>query len=396
MMSNYHSYKNRLKGFTFPYAVLDLALFRKNIQRNLARAGNKKIRIATKSIRCVSATKMILDSDPQFQGLMTYHGKEVLFLLREGFNDLLMGYPIVNEALIELIGAAIKQGKRVCLMIDSQAHLQLIDKVGKRLKTKIPVCIDLDLSDNYPGLRFGVWRSSIDSLPKLEKLLEHLKKLDYVRLKGLMGYEAQVAGVGDQVEGAALKNFLVYQLKKRSIKRLRQLRRQAIALVESQGFDLDFVNGGGTGSLETTAQEEVVSEVTVGSGFYNAHLFDNYRAFDLDPALFYAIEVVRQSNPGVYTCHGGGFIASGAVEASKAPQVYLPQTGYLDPLEGAGEVQSPIRFKTLSEPLQLGDPVFLRHAKSGELCERFKTLVVLDGENRREWATYRGNNCTFG
>ena len=395
-MRSYSYYKDRLDGLTFPYAVLDLEFFKKNIQINLERAGQKKIRIATKSIRCVEAIRMILDFDTQFQGLMTYHGQEALFLAEQGFDDLLMGYPIVNKTLIEAIGKQIKKGGQICLMVDSPEHLQIIEEVGKRIQTKFPVCIDIDLSDNYPGLRFGVWRSGIDQLAKLAQLLKKLKPLDYVQLNGVMGYEAQVAGVGDQVKGARVKNLLIQQLKNRSVKKLRVKRREAVELIQSEGFQLEFVNGGGTGSLESTTQEEVVTEVTVGSGFYNAHLFDNYQNFSLHPALFYAIEVVRKPSPDIYTCHGGGFIASGAIEATKAPQVYLPSSGYLDKLEGAGEVQSPIRFKHLQDSIEIGDPIFLRHAKSGELCERFQKLYVLDKNRRFEIMTYRGDNGTFG
>jgi len=162
------------------------------------------------------------------------------------------------------------------------------------------------------------------------------------------------------------------------VKKLQIKRREAVELIQSEGFQLEFVNGGGTGSLESTSQEEVVTEVTVGSGFYNAHLFDNYQNFNLHPALFYAIEVVRKPNPEIYTCHGGGFIASGAIEAAKAPQ------------------ESPIRFKHLKDSIEIGDPIFLRHAKSGELCERFQKLYVLDEKSQFEIATYRGSNCTFG
>ena len=395
-MKDYQYYKERLKGLDYPYAVLDVALFYKNVQTNLERAGDKKIRIASKSLRCVRAMKMVLDYHTQFQGLMAYHGAEALFLAKQGFEDILMGYPIVSRPLIKAIGQAVQAGKRICLMVDSATHLQLINEAGRELKTPIPICIDIDLSDNYPGLRFGVWRSSITNITGLERLLQQVKKSDYVQLEGLMGYEAQVAGVGDKVAGNGVKNILIRQLKKLSIKHLRKRREEAIQLIQSEGFPLRFVNGGGTGSLETTSQEALVTEVTVGSGFYNAHLFDNYLDFQLSPALFYAIPITRKPEPDVYTCHGGGFIASGAIENTKAPIVYLPPGAYLDKLEGAGEVQTPIRFKKLKFNLQLGDPVFMRHAKSGELCERFKTIYLLDEKSLTEVNTYRGDQCSFG
>ncbi|MEL7219959.1 MAG: alanine racemase, partial [Bacteroidota bacterium] len=377
-MNKYDYYKARLAGLSFPYACLDKDLLYQNIATNLSRAGDKKIRIASKSIRCAAVMRMVLEYDEQFQGIMTYNGQEALFLLEEGFDNLLMGYPIAEESLLLPLGEAVKKGKTICLMADHIDHLTMINQVGKKLQVAMPVCLDIDLSDNYPGLRFGVWRSSLTSLNALEILLDQLPQFPYVRLEGIMGYEAQIAGVGDKVVGNGLKNRAIRWLKQRSIPRLRKRRREALQLIQDKGYPVCFVNGGGTGSLETTSQEDGVTEVTVGSGFFNSHLFDYYQKFQLQAALFYAIPVVRKPTADIYTCHGGGYIASGGIEAIKAPQVYLPEGGKLDPLEGAGEVQTPIRFEHENIDLSIGDPVFLRHAKAGEVCERFNELVVLD------------------
>ena len=395
-MTDYAYYRDRLRGQEFPYAVLDEALLRRNIEQNLARAALKNVRVATKSVRCVAVLRYLLEYHERIRGLMTYHGRETVLLADRGFDDLLLGYPVVEPALLTALGERIQAGKQICLMVDSAAHLELAHAAGKALGVQLPVCIDLDLSDDYPGLRFGVWRSGIRDLPGLETLLHRLRALDYVRLDGLMGYEAQVAGVGDDVPGRRIQNWLVRGLQRRSVGRLRAKRAAAVGLIESLGFNLRFVNGGGTGSLETTAREEAVTEVTVGSGFYASHLFDYYRAFRLQPALFYAIPVVRRPAPGVYTCHGGGFIASGGVEPAKAPVVYLPAGGHLDAREGAGEVQTPVRFAGPDPELALGDPVFLRHAKAGELLERFAELQWLGAAGPRTVPTYRGEGWCFG
>ncbi len=395
-MRDYLYYKERLGGLTFPYAVLDLDLLRKNIDINLKRAANKQIRVASKSLRCVEVMNIILAHHSQFQGIMTYHGKEALHLAQQGFDDLLMGYPIVDRQLLEAIGQLMLKGKHIYFMVDAKEHVDLINDAGKKLRTPLPICIDIDLSDDYPGLRFGVWRSSISNIKDLELLLTHIKRLDYVRLEGIMGYEAQIAGVGDQVSGAGIKNNIVRSLKKRSISKLKEKRRLAVELIRANGFHLKFVNGGGTGSVESTITEEVVSEVTIGSGFYCSHLFDDYTNFDLHPALFYAVQIVRKPTDNIFTCHGGGFIASGAVEHTKAPEIHLPKFGQLDKLEGAGEVQTPIRFKQLTVDLDIGDPIFLRHAKAGELCERFDQLYLLEGGKLQTATTYRGDGLNFG
>jgi D-serine deaminase-like pyridoxal phosphate-dependent protein len=395
-MRDYAYYQQRLTGLPLPHAVLDVALLQHNIRLNLQRAGDKTIRIASKSLRCPAVMRLILEASPRFQGVMTYHGQETLYLARQGFNDLLLGYPVVSSPLLDALAEAVKGGKQICLMADSSEHLRRIDEAGRRLKTPLPVCIDLDLSDRYPGLHFGVWRSGITGLPQLEALLKVVKQCSYVRLEGLMGYEAQIAGVADNTPGSRLKNGLIRLLKRRSLRSLSQRRANAAALIQAQGFHLRFVNGGGTGSLESTTLEAAVTEVTVGSGFYAPALFDQYQHFCLQPALFYGIEVVRRPAPDIYTCQGGGFVASGATDPAKAPIVHLPATGFLDPLEGAGEVQTPIRFTHLRAPLNIGDPVFLRHAKAGELCEHFNTLHLLENDQIRAVNTYRGDGQSFG
>lgn len=395
-MSRYNYYKERLKDFSFPYACLDREKFYQNVKQNLERAGSKNIRIASKSIRCRRVMEMIFDYHEQFQGIMAYHGNEVLFLAEKGFDDLLMAYPLVDQKILEKIAEWVGRGHQICLMVDSEGQIDRIEEAGKKYNVKVPVALDIDMSDNYPGLRFGVWRSSIQNEERLEQVVSHIKKMKHVMLEGIMGYEAQIAGVGDAVSGGGVKNRLVKFLKKRSLPGVAERRRQAVEYIEAEGFPLRIVNGGGTGSLESTRQEEVVTEVTVGSGFYNSHLFDYYQNFQLEPAMFYGIQIVRVPEEGIYTCHGGGFIASGGIEKVKAPVIYLPRGGHLDPMEGAGEVQTPVRFKNLEERLEIGDPVFLRHAKAGELCERFNEIILLGEKDYELMLTYRGEGMNFG
>ena len=67
-----------------------------------------------------------------------------------------------------------------------------------------------------------------------------------------------------------------------------------------------LAQAGGTGSLELTAAEEAVTEVTAGSGFYAPALFDHYSRFSLTPAAGFALPIVRKPAPKVATALGGG------------------------------------------------------------------------------------------
>ncbi|MTB51051.1 alanine racemase [Lewinella sp. W8] len=392
---DYHYYRDRLRGQAYPYACLDARLLRQNIRTHLQRSGTKFIRLASKSIRSVAVMEMIMTTDEKFIGIMAYHGAEAIALHEAGFRDILVGYPVADPGLLRKIGEAIRGGAQICLMVDLPEHLEMLEAVGKDLGISFPVCLDLDCSSVYPGLHFGVHRSSVKGVEGVRRFLEQLRSYRHLKLEGLMGYEAQIAGVGDTDTGFWLKDKVVQWLKSRSVAEIADRRQQTVELMEAMGFSLRFVNAGGTGSMESSREEPWITEITVGSGFYQSHLFDHYRQYRAHPALFYAVPVVRRPRPDTVVAHGGGFVASGATGKEKAPQVYLPEGGRLVANEGVGEVQTPIIFSQGPLPA-LNDPIFFRHAKAGELCERFNEILLLEPDSIRSLKTYRGMGWSFG
>ncbi|GCE22430.1 alanine racemase [Dictyobacter kobayashii] len=322
---DYQYYKKVFAGQNFPLAYLDLDLLEQNIRAIAARTGGKRIRLASKSLRSVEVLKRILAADPCFQGIMCFTAREAVYLASQGFVDLLLGYPIWNEQDIAAVAETIKAGTQITLMIDSVEHITQIEAVACRHEVTIPVCLDLDMALHLPKLHVGVWRSPLRTAAQIRPVLDSIVAAPHVSLDGIMGYEAQVAGLGDNYPKSAPKNTVVRYLKQRSIREAAARRALAIELIQSYQLPpLRFVNGGGTGSLHTTRTEAGVTEITVGSGFYAPALFDNYRDFRYQPAAGFAIEIVRRATPTIYTCLGGGYIASGAVGGDKLPKPYLP------------------------------------------------------------------------
>ena len=392
---DYAYYKSVFKGQPMPFAYVDLDLLQQNIQDIIPRAADQKIRIASKSIRCVAILEKIFAADLIFQGIMCFTVPEALYLSQKGFDDLLIGYPCWHPDHIAAMCQATKNGKTIVPMLDSVEHVKHLNTIAQQHDVTLPVCLDIDMSVDFPGLHFGVWRSGITTPEKALTVFKAIQNSPNLRLDGIMGYEAQIAGVGDNASSQFLKNRVIRFLKKRSLQPIADRRAAIVNILKENGANLRFVNGGGTGSMETTCQEPAVTEVTVGSGFYASALFDNYQNFKHQPAAAFVIEIVRQPKPHIYTCHGGGYIASGATGNDKQPLPYLPHGAKLTPLEGAGEVQTPVVYKG-SEKLSLGDPIFLRHSKAGELCERFNTLfLVSDGKIVDEVQTYRGDGYSF-
>ncbi len=378
-----------------PFAFVDLDLFDDNIRQIKSRAKGMKIRVASKSVRCVDLLKRVLGADSAYQGIMTYSAHETVWLSEKGFDDLLIGYPVWNSRQIESLCKEINHGKSITLMVDLKEHILHLNAIGKSCNTVIPLCIDIDMTSVFPGVRFGVWRSSITNIKQAIELHAIIKSSPYVRLDGVMGYEAAIAGVGDAVGGKAMQNLIVQFFKKNSAKEIAKRRGDIISALKNDRAQLRFVNGGGTGSLEWTTSEEWVTEVTVGSGFYASGLFDNYTNFKHQPAAAFAIEITRHPAENIYTCSGGGYIASGGIGTDKQPKPYLPGGIQLIAQEGTGEVQTPIINKS-TEHLQIGDPIFFRHAKAGELCERFNSLLLVSGGKIVGNAqTYRGEGQCF-
>lgn len=390
----YELYKNAISTIQKPALLADMDNFNENIALTLARnKAGKKIRIATKSLRCTYLLQYILAQSDVFQGLMCFTAKEAIFLAKKGFDDLLLGYPCIDIADIQAIGEYVKQGKKIIFMVDSETHLAILQTQAEQLGITFSVCIDIDMSVDFPGLHFGVWRSAIRNLADLQAFVSASKQYKQVKIIGLMGYEAQIAGVADNSPFQGIKNPIIRLLKKLSRKTYTNFRSEAVKRLKNEGITLEFVNGGGTGSMEWTGEEESVTEITVGSAFYGSSLFDYYTAFRYKAALFFALPIVRIPKKGTYTCLGGGYIASGSVGLEKQPTVFLPKGATLTDLEGAGEVMTPILYEG---DLAIGDPVFFRHAKAGEICERFMEIHLLSkGKIIEIVATYRGEGGCF-
>jgi D-serine deaminase-like pyridoxal phosphate-dependent protein len=381
-----------------PFAFVDLDAMWANAENMLDRAGGKPIRIASKSIRCRPILERILASDERFRGLLTYTLPETLWLAEHGFDDMVIAYPTANtEALATLAvqSAANPHGAPV-LMVDCAGHLDLIESVLGAGAGPVRVCIDVDAGWWPLGgrLKVGPKRSPVHTVEQAVELAREIQRRPQIELVGIMAYEGQIAGVGDKPPGRRLRGASIRFMQRRSTKEL-LVRRGRIVVAVNEFAKLEFVNGGGTGSLEATASDPSVTELAAGSGFYAPTLFDHYSGFTLTPAAAFALPVVRKPAPGVATALGGGYLASGSGDAVRLPTPWLPAGLRLDPEEGAGEVQTPLLGEPARE-LEIGDCVYMRHTKAGEMCEHFASLYLVEGgEIVDEVPTYRGEGQTF-
>lgn len=381
-----------------PFAFVDLDAMGANTVAMLERAAGKPIRVASKSLRSRALLERVLRSDERFQGVMTFTLPETLWLAEQGFENLLLAYPTADEgALGELaLRSVANPGEAPIVMVDCVEHLDAIESVLGAGAAPVRVCIDLDASWWAFGgrLKVGPKRSPLHTAEQAVALAQEVERRPKLELAALMAYEGQIAGVGDRPPGRRLRGAAIRWMQRRSAAELAE-RRGAIVAAIREFAELPIVNGGGTGSLELTAAEDPVTEVTAGSGFYAPALFDHYSRFSLTPAAGFALPVVRKPAPGVATALGGGYLASGGGDPARLPAPWLPPGLKLDPEEGAGEVQTPL-LGPPAEELSIGDRVYLRHAKAGELCERFDLLHLVEGGEIVDIVpTYRGDGRAF-
>jgi len=381
-----------------PFAFVDLDAMWSNSDAMLARAMEKPIRVASKSLRCRALLERILRRDERYAGLLTFTLPETLWLAENGFENLLLAYPTADtEALGELaLRSVANPAEAPIVMVDCVEHLEAIEGVLGADAAPVRVCIDLDAGWWALGgrVKVGPKRSPVHTVEQAVALAQEIERRPQVELAALMSYEGQIAGVGDQPPGRRLRGAAIRFMQKRSVAELAE-RRAAVAAAIRELTELPIVNGGGTGSLELTGAEDSVTEIAAGSGFYAPTLFDHYSRFSLTPAAGFALPIVRKPTAGVATALGGGYLASGSGDTARLPSPWLPEGLKLDVEEGAGEVQTPLSGLPARD-LQVGDRVYMRHAKAGELCERFEALHLLEGDEIIDVVpTYRGEGQTF-
>ncbi|KAB1102951.1 MULTISPECIES: amino acid deaminase/aldolase [Micromonospora] len=380
-----------------PYAVVDLTAFDTNAEALAGRSGGKPLRVASKSVRVRELLTRALKR-PGWHGVMAFTLPEALWLVRSGVSDdVLVAYPTAHRGGLAELAADPALADAVTLMIDDTGQLDLIDAVCPPAgRPALRVCLDLDASWRPLGGRVhvGVRRSPVHSATAAGALAAAVAGRPGFRLVGLMSYEAQIAGLGDAPPGQAVLGSAIRVAQRGSYRELLARRSAAVSAVREHA-DLEFVNGGGTGSVAATSADPAVTEVTAGSGLYGPTLFDAYRAWRPTPAAFFACAVVRRPAPGLATVLGGGWIASGQAATSRLPRPWLPDGLKLLGAEGAGEVQTPLAGKA-ADTLRVGDRVWFRHAKAGELCEHVNEVHLVEGDAVVATVpTYRGEGHAF-
>ncbi|MFL6024746.1 MAG: amino acid deaminase/aldolase [Marmoricola sp.] len=381
---------NALDDPATPMVVVDVDAFDANADDLRRRAGGSPIRVASKSLRVPALIERAL-ATPGYAGVLGYNLREALWLVAHKVtSDVVVAYPTVDRGAVRRLLADPVARAAVTLMVDDVAHLDLVDTCrDPGTHEEVRVALDIDAGLRLGRGHVGPKRSPLHDPTEVLAFARQVLARPGFRLVGVMTYEGQVAGVQDDVPGQRARSAVVRRLKAASMTQLAE-RRGAIAAGLRSLVDLEFWNGGGSGSVEATAQDPAVTEIAAGSGLLVPTLFDHYQSFAPRPAAFFGVPVVRRPSAGLATVAGGGFIASGPTGKDRSPMPWAPDGLHLTGLEGAGEVQTPLSGPGAAS-LRVGDWVWFRHAKSGELAEHTNQVHLVSGEAVVSTVpTYRG------
>lgn len=384
-----------------PVAIVDLDAFDRNTDAlvAIARDAKKTLRVASKSIRVPALLERLASrGGATMRGTMTYHAAETAYLAEKGFDDLLLAYPTARLSEARLLAAAAKRGKTISSVVDEPGHLSVLQDAAKEAGVTLAAVIELDVAWQPAGVaHLGPRRSPRRTPATVVALAQEIAARPGLRFGGVMAYEGHIAGLTDQNPFTRLINPAKRLIKILSRRGMEATRAAVSRELAAAGLPPPIFNGGGSGSLRWSGEDGALTELTAGSGFLDSHLFDYYKDLRVEPACFFAIQAVRNPKPGMVTCHGGGFIASGEAGKDRLPVPALPEGAKLLGVEGAGEVQTPVILPAGVE-VKPGDPVFFRHAKAGELAEHFNEYLLIRGDRIESRApTYRGlGQCFLG
>ncbi len=391
LTSSYEELKDLVKNKKYPLAICDLDAFNQNLERvgKFLRTTKKSLRLCTKSVRVPELVNSV-EKEDFVNGIFTYNSAEALFYAENcGIKDILMGYPTMSRVdAEELCQAAKVDGVRISVMVDDTKQIDLLDDIASKNNVELDILIEIDVADKLLGRNVGVLRSPIREPEVVVSLAGLVSKKAQLHFRGIMGYEAQNASIGDD-------KMLFRYAKKRSRKKVNMWRQNVVDALNNAGFQPEVVNGGGSGCYQETAIEPSITEIGIGSLLFKSHIFDTINSLnEFLPSLFFVLQIVRKPRINIITAFSGGYVSSGSVRA--LPISFIPKNLKTSKDEGFGEVQTPFIFDPNKIELNLGDPILCRFGKAGEPLEHFNEVMVYSkGELIDSYKTYRGHGKRF-
>jgi D-serine deaminase-like pyridoxal phosphate-dependent protein len=244
-MAMYHpQVGDSLDTLDTPSMIVDLTLMEENIARLKQRFQGKRVQVRPhlKTVKSPELARKLLAAGAV--GGCVAKVSEAEVMAQGGVDDLLITTEIVGKPKLQRLVALVQQHPRIKVVVDSLFGAQALNEAMQDAGLEIDALLDLNVGQNRCGV-----------MPEEEALTlaRHFHKLSNVHLVGVQGYEGHLQHIHNAEERV-----------QRCQQAMRLLTETATQL-RAEGFPIEVVTTGGTGTAEICAECEGVTEVQPGS-----------------------------------------------------------------------------------------------------------------------------------
>ncbi|VTT72433.1 unnamed protein product [Fusarium fujikuroi] len=228
-----------------PSMIVDLDVMEANIKKLMDRLlpTGRKIRPHLKTSKSAIVAKKLVAAGAK--GGCVAKLSEAEAIAAAGFTDLLITCEIVGPAKVKRLVELFRKHREIRIVVDDQRAATTINDALEKsgIEDPISVLIDLDVGLHRTGTQ------PEGALP----LAKHISSLKHMRLVGVQGYEGHLQHLPDFEDR-----------KKQCLESMKILTETAQAL-KNEGFNIEVVTTGGTGTADFCATVPGVTELQPGS-----------------------------------------------------------------------------------------------------------------------------------
>lgn len=370
-------------GIATPQLIVDEAALTQNIQHvqiRLAHAKHLKARLVAKSLASLDLLKL-LSEQMNTQRFMVFHQPHIVSIL-ENFAeaDILLGKPMPAQAVRHFFDQYAEwSNAKIQWLIDSKQRLQQYLEIAQLYSLCLDVNIEIDV---------GLHRGGVQSIVQMVEMLKLIQQYpQYLKLSGLMGYDAHVT----KIPAIIKKPELAYQSSQQTYADYQKLIKEQFPTLWRD--ELCF-NGGGSPTFSFHTTESVCNDLSFGSMLLKPSDFDSDFLRALQPAFWIAAPVLKilpfTQLPSMslldklpHKCralfiYGGYWMAD---------YVY-PHQAHTHALYGRSSNQELVNVPKDCD-IQVDDFVFLRPTQSEAIIPQFSELKLYRKHLFETWETFR-------
>ncbi len=354
-----------------PVLILDAARMAHNTKQLVASVGSKKTyRVVVKSLPSIPLLQQVM-SQAKTRALMVFHQpfvNAIAEMIPDA--DVLLGKPMpvaaVRTFYRKLKNTKFNPAAQLQWLVDSQERLLQYQALAKQLGVRMQINVEIDVGLHRGGLVEPQQLSAALALIQTDP--EHLV------FTGLMGYEPHLTGLQATLEHPAVQQVLTAYGSFIDTTRAAGYLPQALTL-----------NGAGSHTLKIYEKDQLMNDLSAGSGVVKPTDFDTHHLRQHQPALFIATPILKRydNNPfmaeppmdaqRLYYIYGGAWKAN-MVSPSPIGNAIYESTN-----------QSPISTAAAID-LQVDDYMFLRPTQSEFVMLQFGDLLTVDnGQIAANW-----------